>query len=91
MVTVFETTSQLIGQILNPSGKPASGPAPAPAAHEPFVLSQVVYPLGPEPEPGDTREEEDPYSGPERRAPQVIIAEIVDENAAERRFPPLPG
>lgn len=89
-----EKAAELIGRILGPPG-PAGGGAEAEAAadaarEEPFEIGQIISPQGAEEAPAaEPLAEPEPYTGPERRAPQVIIAELVEDVPPEPRFPPL--
>jgi hypothetical protein len=80
------TSADLIGQILHPQGTDANA---ARGEQECFSIDQIVHPLGSAGSEQEAVETQDPYEGPERRAPQVIIAEVVDDTPAEPRYPPL--
>jgi hypothetical protein len=82
-----DKTAELIGKILHPTGPVADDQPPAPA-EEPFGIDQIIHPLAPADDAAEPLDDQEPYTGPERRAPQVIIAELV-EDAPEPTFPPL--
>jgi hypothetical protein len=72
-------SQEILGQIVNPEG-PAAASAGAAAPASTFTIAQILSPTGP------ARDGEG-YTGPERRAPQVIVAEDAAEVAPEADLP----